>query len=81
MSNDAMQQVSLFVKESIVVSAANADDFNHVIAKFMENGWMTFGQMFAVGDKFAVNMVKLDPRLTGMVNKTIDLLLQQLGEM
>lgn len=76
----SQQQLALFITESKVISDFNLGRFNGQIADAIKNGYIQMGTPFVWGNELAVNMVKIDPRITDFTKKVLDVGLAQLAE-
>ncbi len=74
------QQLALFVTESKVISDPHLGRFNGQLADAIKNGYIQLGTPFVWGNELAVNVVKIDQRITDFTKKVLDIGLAQLAE-
>jgi hypothetical protein len=74
------QQLALFVTESKVISEIHLGRFNNLLAQAIADGYIQLGTPFVWGNELAVNVVKIDQRITDFTKKVLDIGLAQLAE-
>lgn len=77
--SDNQQNLSLFIKESRVITDCRISVFNTLLADALKSGWLQNGNMFAVGDEYAVNVIRIDQRLIDLTQQILDVGLSQLS--
>lgn len=78
--SQSQQQLALFVTESKVICDVNLGRFNGQLADAIKNGYIQLGTPFVWGNELAVNVVKIDQRITDFTKKVLDIGLAQLAE-
>lgn len=81
MATDQVQQLTLFIKESKIISSDNVMSFNSKLQAAIDNGWIQNGAPFACGGEMCINMIKIDGRLMEVVGAAIDLAIEQLAQL
>lgn len=81
MSDSQTQQLTLFITESKVICDINLGRFNGQLAQALREGYIQLGSPFVWGNELAVNVVKIDERLSNLGKKLIDIGLAQLAEL
>lgn len=78
--SQSQQQLALFVTESKVISEIHLGRFNNLLAQAIADGYIQLGTPFVWGSELAVNVVKIDQRITDFTKKVLDIGLAQLAE-
>lgn len=77
---NTQQSLALFVTESKVICDGHLGRFNGQLADAIKNGYIQLGSPFVWGNELAVNVVKIDQRITDFTTKVLDIGLAQLAE-
>ena len=80
MADNNQQNLSLFIKESKIITDTGTVAFNRQLQAALDDGWLQNGNMFAVGNDLAVNVIRIDQRLVDFTQKILDVGLSQLAE-
>lgn len=78
--SQSQQQLTLFVTESKVICDINLGRFNNQLSDALNEGYIQLGTPFVWGNELAVNVVKIDQRITDFTKKILDIGLAQLAE-
>ena len=81
MAADSTLTVSMFVNESKVIADDNIHSFNRKLETDLNDDWIQHGGIFAVGNQFAVNVIRIDPQYKELAKRTFKLASRQLTEM
>ena len=81
MADNNQQNLSLFIKESKIIAEPSVGVFNRQLQAALDDGWLQHGNMFAVGEEYVVNVIRLDPRLVDFTQKILNIGLDQLSEL
>lgn len=71
----------IYIFESKVVADEYVHTFNRKVETDLNDDWVQHGNMFAVGNQFAVNMVRIKPEYKNLVERTFNLAKHQLAEL
>lgn len=77
---NTQQSLALFVTESKVICDINLGRFNNQLRDALNEGYIQLGSPFVWGNELAVNVVKIDQRITDFTKKVLDIGLAQLAE-
>lgn len=81
MSDNNQQNLALFIKESKIIADSGVVSFNRQLQAALNDGWMLHGNVFAVGNEYVVNLIRLDQRLVDFTQKILDVGMSQLSEL
>lgn len=77
---NTQQSLTLFVTESKVICDISLGRFNNQLRDALNEGYIQLGSPFVWGNELAVNVVKIDQRITDFTKKVLDIGLAQLAE-